>query len=1301
MHPRQDARPLAVRLLSSTLCAALALTAVGPHTAAHAAAVVKAVPVQAAGIGGLGASGASLSGASLNLSNTLTLSAPAQGAVLPQIPSALVSPSLSAAGSQSAAANAAASANPSAGNSPAAAASNRAAANPNGASGVAGSAVAAAQPGAPKQNGSASVQARGQEAQGREAQPTNFSALQTGAEKISKAAAPSARASALSALFTGEKNRRGLSDAVFAAADNLGQTEALGGLGTLSSADREAVAVDSKKPLAERLAAVKAVASDKDALVRISAANPEGAADDYEVHRAALKALAEGHNDVRSLRTITRAHADAILKKLEGDKPEMLISDYDDTLSKFNTPIEAETGAALEAAADAGVETVILTDRPDFKKRDKDVTIIDSLQPLTQSQKAKLTVVSSRGTRISFFDKKGEPVLVQEQEVSWSDKEKADVLAAAAVVKEKYGTGDFNGKTEDLSAYGYALFLPVGMPIATVREAARLFEAELKKSGTDIPVTAREAKNPQTDPPSLNITKIDKSIGVLPLRSNIRRIDQVRSLLKWVLPSRFAKRAWNLLSRLPARPVTPQKTLLLGDQFLDPHIADVGFVKGSPGSLAISVGGTADPRLENIFVWPVKGAAGSREVLNALGKVAPSDMNKKAVVGMFAQRTVSISAFILTSIAYPFVAVPAVGWAGYGALMAFGPLAAIATGPLNGIIVDRLSARNAMAINTIVRALLALVLPAMAAFGILNFWSLLIASVANGWLLSSIMTTEGAYVKRLAGEKNVTSVNNLLFVNYFMIQVVLALLIGAGSIVDTMGPMITFYISAAVHAAVVLPIIWFTMPNYSPAPKTLRAMEKSLAATRKAKESAAGEKLDALVKTELELQKSIAARRVELEKNLIGKNTATVEAKTKLIAELEAFEPENGAELREIRAQIRAFKSEIGVLNREIESAKEELANEPSSVSRTLGRLGAWFKRNWSQVGAMAAAAAAYVAIESLTGMRVTLPLIAALVYWIASLDMFKALWSGRGSEATPEQKALEAKLADNQKKLKAGEGDAAALKTENRGLKKSIGLWQTRLRNAMLFMALSALMLYPLQYVALPNIAEEVMGKAGKGLFLGNLLGALFFGNMIANAATARMGEVKLPLLGRIAGEKFVQLLVAGLAAAWIYTGLVPGSFLAVAGGVAAVYGIMALARRLTERGWLKLFGVGYAAVWLPYLAWIGAIPMGVGPAALIAAMIIGLFNGPAYVAIVSYFHKSAREGNMGKMVGVQGSFFNAAISTGYGSLALGVALMTPAFPGLLAVLGILYIVGGILMWKAPDMLPGMPKTVLHPKKK
>lgn len=531
----------------------------------------------------------------------------------------------------------------------------------------------------------------------------------------------------------------------------------------------------------------------------------------------------------------------------------------------------------------------------------------------------------------------------------------------------------------------------------------------------------------------------------------------------------------------------------------------------------------------------------------AVAPPAADAPNKKALAGLFTSRTVSIASFILTSIAYPFLAVPAVGWAGYGALMAFGPLAAVATGPLNGLIAQRLSARDGMAVNAGIRAVLSLVLPVAAGLGFLNFWTLLAASVANGWIMNSVMTTEGTYLKKLATEKHLGTVNGFAWMNYLAVQVVLGLIVGVGSIVDQWDPSAAFYISAAVHALVVLPILWLTMPKLA---------------------------------------------------------------------------PQRAARPADVPAQGLA------------------------------SRLLPWLRSNVLPLAGVAAGVGGYLAFST------TLPLVAAILYWVSRTQSFKDVWNG-ASAADPA-------------KAKVG-------------------------RRAMLYLALAALFMFPLQYFVLPATAAAIAGAAGKGLLLGQLMGALFLGNLVSVAARAKLPDITLPGGRRMKATTLVRGAVVALAAGWSLASLAPWSLPVAALVAAAAAGLIGLAGRLSDTGWLKLMGPGFAAMALPYAVWsLGLLPgVGVSAALMVSLLVAGMVYGPAFVTLNTYFQRWASPDRMGPAIGAQGSFFNAAVSIGYGLVALAAA--AAPLPALLGVLTLAYAAGGVLFWLAPRLLPGLPAGFLQ----
>ncbi|MFA6002623.1 MAG: hypothetical protein WC881_01000 [Elusimicrobiota bacterium] len=965
------------------------------------------------------------------------------------------------------------------------------------------------------------------------------SVLQRGAERLSRASDGGEKGAVLGEIYTGAKPAAFDADAVRGRVSDASRTT----LSKSSAAEPEALpllvatANDSQRSLPERFAAVAGIAAvggeaARASLKAVGRANPEGGAADYEVKRKALHALAD-LGEVVSLPPVSRAHADAILKELTATKPEAAIFDYDGTLEPTQDRISPETAQALQSVSDAGVETMILTARSDW---DGD-SVHDSLRPLTAGQKAGLVVGAERGARLSIYDASGQPRIVNTAP-AWTADERSAVQDALDQVKAAHGQGLRDGRSEIVSDYGYTLYLPPAITREGLQAALEQVSETLRARGVTAVVTAI-LDSSYYQLPVVLVSKYDKAYGVKLMRRDLGVYMRLRDIVR-KLPAGLQRAASGLARILPHAAASSEKTLVVGDQFLGARADDAKMLAGAPGAMALAVGGTADPRLERAFVWPTQGHAATQEIMAALSSQANDSINKKALGGLFTQRTLSIIAFIATSVAYPFIALPVVGVAGFGALMALGPLAAIATGPLNGLVARKLSARNAMALNTVVRMLLALALPAFSAFGVLNFGTLLVASVANGWLCSSIMTTENIYIKRLAGN-NVGAVNALAWINYLAIQVVLGLIVGIGTIIDHFNPMLPYYISAGLHAALILPIVWKTIPNDIP----------------------------------------------------------------------------NAA------------------------SAAYQAAPSNHALRDKLAAGLDFMKKNWQEAALLGVGIGAYFLIGS------TIPATLALLYWLSKTDGFKKLWANKP------------------------------------------------LRYGLMFMMAGAFLFFPLQAFSLPLMAKCLAGAAGKAALLGRLLGALFFGQLISNSSQAKLSAVRVPFLGRVGLQRFIQLGVLGLAAAWVWTGLFPGSVLAVLAALGVSAGLMALSERMTDKGWIQYVGAGLAFMVLPLIFW------GNVPALFMAILMIGLFYGPASVALSSYFIKNTPKGEAENVIGVQGSAFNAAISLGFGVVSAVAGRYNPTLPGLMIPLSIAFVLVGLAFLIAPRFMPGLPDKALKERSK
>lgn len=981
----------------------------------------------------------------------------------------------------------------------------------------------------------------------RRSEPTALESLEAGDTAIERAGA-SGEAAALGAFFDALHLPADQSAPAPRAKRTAAAAAALRAA-PAATADREAAAKDPSLPEAERRVAIAAIArvggpEAVAALRRVAEAHPEGGALEYEIHRAALQAL-RGLGVALSLRPVTRAHADELLASMRD--VETAVFDYDDTVEKHAKPVSPEIGAAIAAADAAGKDILILTERPDVSDNPRETLITSSLEPLTADQKGALAF-SARGSRFLLFDRESRPVLVHEEDVRWDEKQREALLAASRIVAERYGRQEYNGVEEKLDEIKFVRFMPIGMPVAELEAAAELFEAELLARGVEWDIEARVAKDPK-NPPYLSASRMDKSIGVAHFRANASVYAGLRALLRLGLPASrvpLARRVLGWASRLYSRAAPAKRTLLVGDSASRLRPVDKHMRRGAPGAAMIAVGGEADPE-DDVFLWPTQGREASLEVLGALARKSRSRTRARA--GLFAQRSVSIVAFLMVAIAYPFIAIPAVGWTGYGVLMSMGTMAAIATGRLSGRLVD-VYKTGAMWINFGIAVPLLLVMPALWMLGAINFVTLLFPAIAQGYLLSSIATTENALVRQMEEKGRVQSTIDLLMINFFALQVFFGLILGVGRVADAVNPVWAYVIAAALNAFVAAPIAYFTLPRLP---------------------------------------------RDERSARLPG------------IAEL---------------------------------------------ASRALASL----KRYRLEAALFVAAAASYPLLAT------PLPMAAALVFWIARTDAFRSIWRGDANESDPGQDPRE----------------------------------RHKLVFAMLFSALGAAMFYPIQYFTLAKIAETLSGEA-KGLLHGQLLGSLFLGSLLALAARVDLPSLRAWIFGRLDPGRLVQAGVLALAFTWIVRNALPGNWLAAAAAALGVAGLMSLAARLTDRGWLQLLGVGFASIWLPYLVWsvpalAAFLPL---PLALsISMLLIGMFYSPASSTLFGYLGRNTRREMAGTASGIQGSFFNAAISIGYGLLTLASGLLDPAFPATLAALGVAFLVGGLLFWRSPAALPGLAET-------
>jgi hypothetical protein len=988
-------------------------------------------------------------------------------------------------------------------------------------------------------------------------------------------------------------------------------------LSKASTSDLTAIARDQSRSPAERAVAVRAIANRSDdpariALEEIGTGAPVGDANDYEVRRQALRALAE-QGKVVSLPAISVAHKQAILSQLAKSKPKLAVFDHDGTLEKSGVPASRETAEALKAVSDSGVRTVVNTGQQMTPLEPGLSAAVDSYAGLTAAEKAAIAVAPDMGARIYVYDKNGEPKIIREQP-AFSANERVVISAAAAAVQFKHGAVLVEGERARIGDYAATIYLK-GEDLPT--QAAGEMRDLLAKMKVNAAVNAHKPKNGR--PARLVVGKYDKSAGVAAVREV------------------FGKTAG-------------KDTVLIGNEFFGADGVDSDMIKGAPGALALSVGGKADPRLDNIFVWDTTGHEAAMEIAQALAMPAPAPVtakakvtgliswmkakwneegpkppapddhvNVKTLLGNIVPSVISMAAYMLVTLAFVGVAVPVVGWTGYGILMSLSPMAGIAAANIMGNIFRKMGARNAMVINTALRIVSLAALPIMHLFGPVGMGGLLVGALAEGFLLSSIMTTSGSFLPALFPAKQIGNINGVMFMMFPLVQVVLGLWAHVGRFADAMSPFTIFTGASLLNALIVLPLTWLLIPNTKLVQNTAAdpAAPKISAATRA--------------------------------KNFVKKFWKPMLALT---------------------AAIGLFTGLTWGL--------------PALAAAGVG-------------GKLVAAVAAFFKAHS--ALSAPLPIAAALIYWITRTDGFKALKEGKAAKITEAEKALTAKILELRA---AGPEKAEELAAARAELKKYSG----RQLLSIGLMSLSTLMYYPLYLIAAPHVAEVLAGSAGKLELAGQFLGALFFGALLSTSARTMLPSFKV--FGKTINSTRVAqglfAVMAGLFAAtkiFVAGSLLGGAAVAV-GGAAIAAGLIYLATRVTDRGWIKGAGVGFAAIWLPFAVWTwpALIPfLTVKTAMLLSLLAAGFVNGPNFVSLISYLMSNTERSENSKVTGVQGAFFNAAISIGYGLLTIASGFLNPAYPAVLAILGIINALIGGFFWRTASRLPGLSPTIFKPR--
>lgn len=427
-------------------------------------------------------------------------------------------------------------------------------------------------------------------------------ALEAAADGRSGASADRGNAQHIADVITGQRSISGEGDA-----------SVIGSFGPSASAlsaPADAPKAAGSAPEAPKAPAVKVVNS------RIA----------YAWHRFMLSAIASMTGAVHSMpaagRDITRAAIKAAADK------SVVISDFDDTLAKYNEVLSPEMIDAVRAVRAAGKDFVVISDRGD-EKRAHQLTVFESLEPLGELREGMYIAANSGGRVYQFnngaWEKKYEtPALEAEKKalvVEASEATKQRMAAIGAVQHDPVATGNPN-PAESWNTYGYAMMLKVGSSEAQVRGAAAIMQEELAKRGIEAEVNPRFAKDP-ANPPYINFSIVTKQPATAYIAKALGATAEDVVLVgdSQYVP-REAKKQGSFLDKLGAKlagramPKTGNAT-------------DRNMEKALPGALVFAVGHNADPRMSNAWVTDVKGPDSTRAMLYSVASKKKGDPKSK------------------------------------------------------------------------------------------------------------------------------------------------------------------------------------------------------------------------------------------------------------------------------------------------------------------------------------------------------------------------------------------------------------------------------------------------------------------------------------------------------------------------------------------------------------------------------------------------------------------------------------------------------------------------------------------------
>lgn len=409
-------------------------------------------------------------------------------------------------------------------------------------------------------------------------------------------------------------------------------------------------------------AATPPASAEKSANVPAPAASSKQQRKSYNATRAALAKIAADHGVVASMPTMPKELEAQITH--EASFKNVIFSDIDDTLDKFNSVFSPETVKAIADLKKAGKTLVAITDRPDKAKEGSTTkSAFESFSSVPNADKAGMILATNGGGKIYQFDDNGEGKLIY-SEPELDAETRAKVNASADAVLKAMESKGVGLKANSAGPFGHSIIFTIGTKMTDVKELAHLMESEMKSRGLDYEVEPREAKNPTVDPPYITFSKLNKSLAVRHV-SQLKGYKPEESVMigdSMYKPNPDAKASPEIVARAEA--LSGQKIPLTG------NMVDRNMELAMPGALTIAVGGSADPRMANAWVMNVDKDAGgrfmgpvaTRKILEAMASKRRGEEAPLSPLAAAAGALAIIAMVILVygGLAYSFMHAPAV-----------------------------------------------------------------------------------------------------------------------------------------------------------------------------------------------------------------------------------------------------------------------------------------------------------------------------------------------------------------------------------------------------------------------------------------------------------------------------------------------------------------------------------------------------------------------------------------------------------------------------------------------------------------